>query len=554
MKKLLYIDLFCGAGGTSTGVERAFLDGEKCATVIACVNHDAHAIASHAANHPHAVHYTEDIRTLDLTDLVAHAREERRRNPGALLVLWASLECTNFSKAKGGQPRDADSRTLAEHLFRYIDALEPDYIQIENVREFMMWGDLDENGRPVSRDAGRLYLKWVHNVCKYGYDFSHRILNAADFGAYTSRERFFGIFAKHGFPIVFPEPTHSKTGSDGIFGPLKKWKAVGDVLDLDDEGRSIFDTERKPLAENTLKRIYAGLIKFVAGGKDAFLIKWNSMSRTGKYIPPSIDDPCPTVAAQQRLGLARVSFLSKQFSGDPDGKNIGLDGPAGAVTCRDHHAFITAYMGKNQVGALDAPCPTLPTHDRIAVHALRFIDNQYGHGRPSSIDEPSHTVTTNPKLNIVTVKSHSPAKVQYLLNPQFASAGSAIDKPCFTLIARMDKRPPYIVTAETGGVIVVYPSDSPMTVKIKEFMSMYGISDIFIRMLKIIELKRIMGFGDEYVLVGTTTEQKKYIGNAVETHVACALCVSLSYEINHTNLPKSETTPERHHHLHGCSA
>lgn len=535
MKKLLYIDLFCGAGGTSTGVERAFLDGTKCASVIACVNHDAHAIASHAANHPKAVHYTEDIRTLDLTDLVKHTRAERRRNRGALLVLWASLECTNFSKAKGGQPRDADSRTLAEHLFRYIEALEPDYIQIENVREFMMWGDLDKDGRPVSRDAGRLYLKWVGNVCKYGYDFSHRILNAADFGAYTSRERFFGIFARHGLPIVFPEPTHSKTGSDGLFGPLKKWKAVGEVLDLADEGRSIFDIDRKPLAENTLKRIYAGLIKFVAGGKDAFLVKWNSMSRTGKYVPPSIDEPCPVIAAQQRLGLARVSFLSKQYSGDPDGKNIGIDGPAGAVTCRDHHAFITAYMGKNQAGALDAPCPTLPTHDRIAVHALHFIDNQYGQGRPSSIGEPSHTVTTNPKLNIVTVKSHSPAKVQYLLNPQFASAGSAIDKPCFTLIARMDKRPPYIVTAETGGVIVVYPSDSPMTVKIKEFMSIYGISDIFIRMLKICELKRIMGFGDDYVLVGTTTEQKKYIGNAVETHVATALCVSLYQEINHIN-------------------
>ena len=130
MKELLYIDLFCGAGGTSTGVERARLNGEKCARVIACVNHDPNAIASHAANHPQALHFTEDIRTLDLTELKKHAAAERKKNPGALLVLWASLECTNFSKAKGGQPRDADSRTLAEHLFRYIEALTPDYIYI----------------------------------------------------------------------------------------------------------------------------------------------------------------------------------------------------------------------------------------------------------------------------------------------------------------------------------------------------------------------------------------------------------------------------------------
>ena len=68
--KLLYIDLFCGAGGTSTGVENATLYGNKCAKVIACVNHDANAIASHAANHPEAVHYTEDIRTLELSPMM----------------------------------------------------------------------------------------------------------------------------------------------------------------------------------------------------------------------------------------------------------------------------------------------------------------------------------------------------------------------------------------------------------------------------------------------------------------------------------------------------
>ena len=168
MKQLLYIDLFCGAGGTSTGVEKARISGKKCAQVIACVNHDPNAIASHAANHPEALHFTEDIRTLYLTDLTKLVEDKRDESPNDMIVLWASLECTNFSKAKGGQPRDADSRTLAEHLFRYIEALDPDYIYIENVEDFMCWGNLDEKGKPVSKDKGRLYLKWVQNVCHYG--------------------------------------------------------------------------------------------------------------------------------------------------------------------------------------------------------------------------------------------------------------------------------------------------------------------------------------------------------------------------------------------------
>ena len=111
--KLLYIDLFCGAGGTSTGVEHAQLHGEKCAKVIACVNHDKNAILSHAANHPDTLHFTEDIRTLDLTELVSHTKRMKLKHPDAYIVLWASIECTNFSRAKGGKPRDADSRTLA---------------------------------------------------------------------------------------------------------------------------------------------------------------------------------------------------------------------------------------------------------------------------------------------------------------------------------------------------------------------------------------------------------------------------------------------------------
>lgn len=534
--ELFVIDLFCGAGGLSEGVEEARLDGNRCAKVVCCVNHDKNAILSHDANIPDALHFIEDIRTLELSPISTIVERIRQLYPDAMIMLHASLECTNFSKAKGGQPRDADSRTLAEHLFRYIDVIDPDYIQIENVEEFMSWGDMDEKGKPISMDKGRLYQKWVRNVKKYGYNFEHRILNAADFGAYTTRKRFFGIFAKKSLPIVFPEPTHCKGGRQDMFSKLEKWKPVKEVLDFSDEGTTIF--REKPLVEKTLERIYAGLIKFVAGGKDAFLVKYNSMSRTGKYNAPGIDEPCPVVATQGRLGVAQVCFLSKQFSGHPESKNVSVEEPAGAITCKDHHVFVSAYYGNGHNHSVDLPAPTVTTKDRFALVESRFLDMQYGNGIPMSINVPAGTVTTNPKFNIVTCKPwimntafsnigssiDEPSqtitanrKWHYLMNPQFNSAGGSVDNPCFTLIARMDKMPPYLVTTESGQVAIeIYETDSPMTRKIKEFMAMYGIVDIKMRMLRISELKRIMGFPENYVLVGTQADQKKFIGNAVE--------------------------------------
>jgi DNA (cytosine-5)-methyltransferase 1 len=559
MINLLYIDLFCGAGGTSTGVENARVNESQCAKVIACVNHDANAIASHVANHPEALHFTEDIRTLELSGLVAHVEKMKMQYPDAYVVLWASLECTNFSKAKGGQPRDADSRTLAEHLFRYIEAINPDYIQIENVEEFMSWGDMDEKGHPVSKDKGRCYEKWKRNVKKYGYDFDWKILNAANYGAYTTRKRFFGIFAKRGLPIVFPDATHCKDGKTDMMGRLEKWNPVKDVLDFTDEGKSIF-ARKKPLAEKTLERIYAGLIKFVAGGKDAFIVKYNSMSRTGKYQSPSIDEPCPTVATQGRLALAKVSFLSKQYSGHPGSKNISVEEPAGTITCKDHHAFVSAYYGNGNNHSVDSPAPTVTTKDRLAlvtpffmnyysgggqlgsvnepcpavttVPKQRmitpvFIDQQFGASSAASIEKPLGAITTNPKYSMVTCKTKN-----FLMNPQFCSAGGSVDDPCFTLIARMDKMPPYLVNTKDGIGICIENGDSPMTVKIKQFMLVYGLADIKMRMLRIDELKKIMGFPENYILVGTQADQKKFIGNAVEVNMARVLCECLCLRLS----------------------
>lgn len=321
----------------------------------------------------------------------------------------------------------------------------------------MSWGSLDENGRPLSKDRGRCYVRWINKVKRYGYNYEYRIMNAADYGAYTSRKRFFGIFARKGLPIVFPEATHCKNGCKNLFTELQPWKPVRDVLDFSNEGKNIFERE-KPLSEKTLERIYAGLIKFVAGGKDAFMIKYNSVNqKTGKYVPPSLDAPCPTVATQNRLALAQV-------------------------TARDHHVFVSVQYGNGYNIEPNRPAPTITTKDKLSLVTTRFIANEYsGGGQISSI---------------------------------------------------MDKMPPYLVTAEKGEVFIeVYSTDSPMTAKIKEFMALYGIVDIKMRMLKIPELKKIMGFPEDYVLVGTQADQKKFIGNAVEVTIARAWCEALCCEL-----------------------
>lgn len=640
--QLLYVDLFCGAGGTSTGVESARINEDQCGKVIVCVNHDPNAIASHAANHPEALHFTEDIRTLNLAPLVEHVNVMRMRFPNAKLVLWASLECTNFSKAKGGQSRDADSRTLAEHLFRYISAIQPDYIQIENVAEFMTWGPLvmkvvktsdgaeycpcnvEKEKMPTKRGEekrflwhlspqmipdletkGIFYHRWVEKVKEYGYAFDHRLLNSADYGARTSRIRFFGIFAKGDLPIVWPNPTHSKNGSGNSKNRLEKWLPVKDVLELDDEGESIFD-RKKPLSPKTLERHKAGLIKFVCGGKEQYLLKYNSMSQQGKYVAPDIDAPCPVVSCQNRLGVANVQFVSKYFSGHPESKNISIYGPAHTIKTKDNHALVTAdflsayygtgdnvrsidmpcptvttkdrfnyvspkflfsYSFKDAGKSLQTPCPTLLTKDRLALVSCNFLDMQYGNSRCASIDRPAGSVVGNPKHCLVTANRwlmntnfqnigssiDKPAPVitanrkwHYLVNPQYNCAGSSIENPCFTLIARMDKRPPMIAVCDTkpgkkipsfvkitpmGIVYEIYEDDLPVVKEIKEIMAIYGIIDIKQRMLKIPELKQIMGFSRGYKLVGTQADQKKFIGNAVEVNMARCLCEALAKQL-----------------------
>lgn len=556
----LVIDLFCGAGGTTTGFVQAVLEEMCIAEVIACVNHDHKAIKSHWWNHKNVKHFLEDMRKLDLTELIALVQYYRVKYPNAYLILWASLECTNFSKAKGGQPRDADSRTLADHLDRYIDALQPDYIQIENVVEFMSWGPLDANGKPVSRKNGQDWMRWRKQICSHGYIDEWRELNSANYGAYTSRNRLFGIFARPGLPIAWPEPTHTKKPTvHSIHGDLQKWKAVKEVLDFTDEGESIF-TRSKPLSNKTLERIYAGLLKYVAKGDASFISKYysgkpagkvdsvnlpsatvttfgnSSMVQTVGFTAQSIDQPAGTITTVDHHSLVKAAFIQQRNTGEPESKLVDIDGPARTLTATGGNQelvqtkFLTHYYSNGgELSSIECPSATISTRDRSAIVTVC--------GQNQSIDQPAGTVMTNDKHSIVTcqpflmptnfdnkpVSIEQPAptitanrKHHYVVNPSHGGYCTSTDQPCPVVIARQDKAPLYLVQTEAGPVVVpVYESDSPIMIKIKQFMAALGIVDIKMRMLRVHELLAIQGFPVGYKLEGNQADQKKFIGNSV---------------------------------------
>jgi DNA (cytosine-5)-methyltransferase 1 len=552
--EFIVIDLFCGAGGTTTGFVESGL-----AYVVACINHDFKAIKSHWLNHPEVEHFEEDItklygfvehglffksyqfkRLLRLVDLY------RAFYPNAKLILWASLECTNFSKAKGGKPKNADSRTLAEHLQFYIYPLMPDMVQIENVVEFMAWGPLDNNGKPVSKKNGRDWLRWRKMICDYGYTDEWRELNSADFGAYTSRNRLFGVFARDRKIIVWPEPTHCKEPSKGkLFAAPNKWKPVKEVLDLDDEGNSIFE-RKKPLSDKTLERIHAGLVKYVAGGKDVFLAKYYSGKPECKVI--TADVPAGAITTKDGHSLVKAKFLAQRNSGNPDSRVISVNRPARTLTATGGNQdvvtanFLLKYNstnknGKHSAPSVNEPCPVICTQNRLGVINTTFISKYYSEGgRDSSIEEPLGTIPTKDRMATVKAKFlmntnynnvgssieqscstlTASRRHHYLLNPAWGGCNGSIEAPCCTLVARQDKAPISILSIQRGLVaIAIYADDSEVMIRIKEFMVLFEIVDIKMRMLKVPELLKIQGFPDNYVLFGNQSDQKKFIGNSV---------------------------------------
>lgn len=332
-------DLFSGAGGSSTGLTHA------CAAVgqrldLTAVNHWDRAIETHSANHPKARHVCHDLDNVNPRDLFAGQR---------LDLLIASPECTHHSAARGGKPCNDQSRSTAWHVVRWADALRPQFILVENVREFQSWSPLGSNNRPLKSKRGETFQAWLQAIRSLGYTVDHRLLNAADYGAATSRTRLFIIARRGRGAIPWPEPTHAKepTAADLFGGGRSRWRAAREVIDWSLPCPSIF-TRKKPLSDNTLARIEAGLRRFGGANAEPFIVPTNYGEREGQAPRThSLDEPAPTVVGTVSHGLCRPFLVP--YYGTGEGGDDTSD-PMRTLTARDRLGLVAPDSVRVDIG------------------------------------------------------------------------------------------------------------------------------------------------------------------------------------------------------------
>ena len=366
--KDLIIDAFAGGGGASVGIEMAL--GRP---VDIAINHDPDAILMHKTNHQDTLHLTEDIFKVNLKKYVKGQH---------VALMWASPDCTSHSKAKGGKPREKGLRILPWAVYKHAKEILPDVVLMENVEEIQQWGPLDEKGYPMPEKKGEDYKKFITAMKSLGYCFGSRELIAADYGAPTTRKRWYAVFRRDGKEIRWPEQTHS---ADGI--GFKKWKPCGDYIDWSDLGSSIFD-RKKPLAEATQKRIANGIKKYIIDAESpyivrngealAYIIQYHGETRAGDSRGQLLTEPIKTIDTSNRYGLV-TAFITKYYK---TGIGQGCDEPLHTITTSPGHfglvsAFLIKYYGAGCGQQLDKPLGTITTKDRFGlVNVILDIDGE----------------------------------------------------------------------------------------------------------------------------------------------------------------------------------
>lgn len=476
-------DLFCGAGGMTTGLLRAAAKLGRRVDMLA-INHWPVAIETHLTNHPEVRHLCESLDGVDPRKVM---------NGGRLNDLLASPECTHHSRARGGKPCSDQSRASAWHVVRWAEALGPDHIVIENVKEFREWAPLNRRGRPNKRMKGKIFESFLNALEANGYYVDHRVLNAADYGDATTRERLF-IQAWRRRRPTWPEPTHGGN-----------WRPAREVIDWEVRGTSIFQRER-PLSPNTMRRIFAGLRKFSGL---PFTVGIDQTGANGNYVR-SVEAPFGTFVTKNNVGLCEPFIFPVTHHGGDRVKSVNE--PLPTVTCahRGELAMAEPFLIKFH-----------------GIHDGRDVERAYA-ARCHSVKEPLKTIDTSNRIGLVE---------PFLIGQQSCAAPRAVSKPMPTIAGAgaIALAEPYLIKYYgTGtGRPVTEPLDT-ITTKDRFGLCQPTVQvdgeeylvDVLFRMLQPHELSAAMGFDRDYYFAGNKSEKVKQIGNAVSVAVAEAICTN----------------------------
>ena len=559
----IIVDNFAGGGGASTGIEIA--TGRL---VALAVNHDPAAILMHRTNHPYTEHFQASVWDID-------PKAVCRGRPVGLA--WFSPDCKHFSKAKGAALVDRKIRGLAWITLRWAATVRPRVIILENVEEFRTWGPV-RKGKPVKKLAGTTFRKFIRQLEELGYDVEYRELIAADYGAPTSRKRFYLIARCDGRPIVWPEPTHSKTGADG----LPKWRSAAEIIDWSLPCPSVFATKAeimeryglkavRPLAKNTMRRIIRGVDKFTIRSGKPFIVQQKfqnaaqdiekplttvtavgahelckpllapvTVTNTSNSVGATVGEPMNTV----RTGGGGGQMLVTPFLAECNHSGGGHIAPVGdahkTITAKHTGGIVapaliqyhTEQTESVRASGLGTPINTVDASNRYGLTCANLVEYYTG-GRPLDVNDPMHTVTSHDREAVVAA---------HVVKFKGDNVGTPPAEPLQTVTASAGKE-----RACSGGTFAVCRAHlakirsgddlghwPEIRALLNEFCgytlaedevllleiggALYYIADIGLRMLSPRELYNAMGFPSDYII------DRDYLGNEYKKSAQVARC------------------------------
>lgn len=570
----IVVDNFAGGGGASTGIELA--TGRRVAIAI---NHDPDAIRMHRTNHPYTEHLQASVWDVD------PVAECRGRPVG---LAWFSPDCKHFSKAKGAALVDRKIRGLAWITLRWAAKVRPRVIILENVEEFQTWGPV-RRGKPVKKLAGTTFRKFISQLEALGYTVEFRELVAADYGAPTSRKRFYLIARCDGKPIAWPKPTHSKTGADG----LPKWRSAAEIIDWSLPCPSVFDTKAdimgkyglkavRPLAKNTMRRIIRGVDKFTIRSGKPFIVQQKfqnavqniekplttvtavgahelckpllapvTVTNTSNSVGATVGEPMNTVRTGGGGGQMMVTpFLAEcNHSG---GGHIAPVGDAyktitakhtGGIVAPSLIQYHTEQTESVRASGLGAPINTVDASNRYGLTCANLVEYYTG-GRPLDITDAMHTVTSHDREAVVAV---------HVVKFKGDNLGHGMNEPMQTVTTsdwEFAVCKAYLAKMRGGDNLGHWPEirallneycgytlaeDEVLLLEISG--ALYYIADIGLRMLSPRELYNAMGFPPDYII------DHDYLGNeykksAQVARCGNAVCPPMATALVRANLPE----------------